>query len=100
MNRDYANPSFASREWQFDTYTYGSGADWRGSPDESLGSGVPLVPPDSGWDPVEELAYLLQEAVPAEQVAVVPPPHGEPPSGVNFAEPLKNLAQITAQLPP
>ncbi|MDX3455408.1 DUF2637 domain-containing protein [Streptomyces sp. ME02-8801-2C] len=100
MNRDYANPSFVSREWQPSTYSYGSGADRHGSPDDSLHSGVPLTPPDSAWDPVEELAYLLQEAVPAEQVSVVPPPHSEPSSDVNFAEPMKNLAQITAQLPP
>lgn len=101
MNRDYADPSFTRREWQSDAYAYayGPGADWHSGPVDSPHSGVPLVPPDSGWDPVEELAYLLQEAVPAEQAPVVPPPRSEPSSG-NFTDPMENLAQITAQLPP
>ncbi|MFD5269194.1 DUF2637 domain-containing protein [Streptomyces sp. NPDC058335] len=100
MNRDYADPPFARREWQSDTYPHGSGADWHSSPVDSLHSGVPLAPPDSGWDPVEELAYLLQEAVPTEQATVVPPHRSESSSGVNFTDPMDNLAQISAQLPP
>ncbi|MFD3503689.1 DUF2637 domain-containing protein [Streptomyces sp. NPDC058676] len=59
-----------------------------------------MGPPDPGWDPVEELAYLLQEAVPAEQPAVAPPPRSDSPSDVGFTDPMGNLAQITAQLPP
>ena len=104
MNHDWVNPSFARREWHSDASSYespyGWGTDWRGSPVDALHSGVSLVPPESGWDPVEELACLLQEAVPAEQAAGVPPPRSESPSGVNFTDPLENLAQITAQLPP
>ncbi|MDR6981251.1 hypothetical protein J2X68_007993 [Streptomyces sp. 3330] len=59
-----------------------------------------MSPSDPGWDPVEELAYLLQEAVPSEQVVGVPPPRSESPAGVDFTDPMDNLAQITAQLPP
>ncbi|KOG31659.1 hypothetical protein AQJ84_17790 [Streptomyces resistomycificus] len=91
------DPSFARREWNSDTTSYGSGTDWRGSPVDALHPGVP----DTGWDPVEELAYLLQEAASADQAAaVVPPPRSEPPSGADFSDPMENLAQITAQLPP
>ncbi|MFF3328873.1 DUF2637 domain-containing protein [Streptomyces sp. NPDC002888] len=100
MNHDYADPSFARREWYSDAYPFGTGTGGHGSPSETLYSGVPLVPPDSGWDPGEELAYLLQEAVPAEQAATVPPPRSEPSPGVDFTDPMENLAQITAQLPP
>ncbi|MFI7503956.1 DUF2637 domain-containing protein [Streptomyces sp. NPDC049687] len=67
---------------------------------DAVHSGVPLTPPDSGWDPVEELAYLLQEAVPTEPPAMVPPPRSESPSGVDFTDPMESLAQITAQLAP
>ncbi|MFD7137296.1 DUF2637 domain-containing protein [Streptomyces sp. NPDC059894] len=100
MNHDYADPSFVRHEWYSDSYPYGSGTGRHGSPVDSLNPGDPLAPPDSGWDPVEELAYLLQEAVPAEQAAMVPPPRGESPAGADFADPMENLAQITAQLPP
>jgi hypothetical protein len=101
MNHDYVDPSFMRQEWYSDSYPYGSGTGRHGSPVDALHSGAPLVPPDPGWDPVEELAYLLQEAVPAEQAATtVPPPRGESSSGGDFADPMENLAQITAQLPP
>ncbi|MFJ5774905.1 DUF2637 domain-containing protein [Streptomyces sp. NPDC093094] len=108
MNRDYADPSLARHEWYSDPYAYGPGADWQGATADALHPGTPVVlPPDAGWDPVEELAYLLQEAVPAEpaaappeQVAVVPPPRSESPPGVEFSDPMENLAKITAQLPP
>lgn len=99
MNHDYVDPS-VPREWYSDAHPYGSGTGWHGSPVDAVHSGAPLVPPDSGWDPVEELAYLLQEAVPAEQAAVVPPPRSESSSGADFTDPMENLAQITAQLPP
>jgi hypothetical protein len=101
MNHDYADPSFVRRESYSDAYPYGSGTGWPGSPVDALhAGGRPLVPPDAGWDPVEELAYLLQEAVPAEPAATVPPTRGEPSSGGDFADSMENLAQITAQLPP
>lgn len=100
LNHDYADPSFVQREGNSDASPYASGAHWHGSPVDALHSGVPFVPPDAGWDPVEELAHLLQQAVPAERVAVVPPPRSESPSGVNFTAPMENPAQITARLPP
>lgn len=100
MNNDYADPSFARREWYSDASPQGAGANWHGSAVDDLHSGAALVPPDWGWDPAEELAYLLQEAVPAEQLDVVPPPRSEPSSGVDLAGPMENLAKITAQLPP
>ncbi|WP_373466775.1 DUF2637 domain-containing protein [Streptomyces umbrinus] len=56
---------------------------------------------EQGWDPVEELTYLLQDAAAAEQEAIVPPPRNEPPSGVGFTgDPMDNLVEITAELPP
>lgn len=100
MNHDYVDPSAGRHEWYSDAYPYESGTGWQGSPVDALNSGPPLVPPDSGWDPVEELAYLLQEAVPAEQAAMVPPARSKSSSGVDFADPMEKLAQITAQLPP
>ncbi|WP_371670410.1 DUF2637 domain-containing protein [Streptomyces sp. NBC_00289] len=101
MNNDYADLSYARREWHSDAYPYGSATDWHGSPVDALYPEVPPVPPlDSGWDPVEELAYLLQEAVPAGQGAGASPPRSESPSGIEFTDPMEGLAQITAQLPP
>ncbi|MFD9395977.1 DUF2637 domain-containing protein [Streptomyces sp. NPDC060000] len=100
MNHDYVDPSFARREWYSDAYSYGPGTGWNGGSADSVHSGVPLSTPDAGWDPVEELAYLMQEAVPAEQTARVPPPRNEPPAGVDYIDPMESLAQITAQLPP
>lgn len=99
MNRDYADPSFVQNDWYSDPYTYGSGTGWHGSPVEGLHSGPALVPPDANWDPVEELAYLLQEAVPAEPAATVPPPRNDASSGGDFTDPMENLTRITAQLP-
>ncbi|MET8562520.1 DUF2637 domain-containing protein [Streptomyces flaveolus] len=76
------------------------GTVWHGSPVDALDPEALLVPPDSGWDPAEELAYLLQEAVPGDQSTVVPPPRSEPSPAVDYADPMENLARITAQLPP
>ncbi|OQR63498.1 DUF2637 domain-containing protein [Streptomyces maremycinicus] len=118
MNHDYVNPSPTPREWYSDTYperypdtypdaypdtyaggySYGAGNGWRDDPDGSAHAGVsPTAPDAGGWDPVEELAHLLQEAVPAEQPARVPPLRRERPSGADFSDPLESLA---AQLPP
>jgi hypothetical protein len=94
MNHDYVNPPSAQREWYSDAYSYG----WNGGPDDSVHAGVPYTAPHpGGWDPVEELANLLQEAVPAEQSARVPPLRREHPSDVDFSDPLESLG---AQLPP
>ncbi|MGW2050669.1 DUF2637 domain-containing protein [Streptomyces sp. NPDC001858] len=99
MNHEYADPSFERRAWYSDTYSYGSDTGWN-EPVDSVHAGVPLTPPDAGWDPVEELAYLMQEAVPAEQPARVPPPRVESSAGVDFADPMEGLGQLASQLPP
>jgi hypothetical protein len=61
---------------------------------------TPLVPPDSTWDPAEELAFMLQDAmeehrprIPAarDETSVTTPAPGSP---------LENLQEITAELPP
>jgi hypothetical protein len=104
MNNDYADLSYARREWHPDTYPYGSGTEWNGSPVDAVDAsraGVPSVPHlDSGWDPVEELSYLFQEAVSAEQTAVVPPPRRESSPDVNFTERMEDPATVTAQVRP
>ncbi|WP_416071887.1 DUF2637 domain-containing protein [Streptomyces sp. ID05-04B] len=100
MNHDYVDPSYAQREWYSDAYSYGAGSGWNGGPADSVRAGVSPAASDPGWDPVEELAYLMQEAVTAEQTTRVPPPRGEPASGDDFHDPMESLAQITAQLPP
>jgi len=100
VNHDYGEPAFARREWYSDAYSYGPGTGWNGVPADSVHTGVPTAAPDPGWDPVEELAYLMQEAVTAEQAARVPPPRGESAPGGDFIDPMESLAQITAQVPP
>ena len=82
MNQEYADLSFPQREWHPEAYPFGSGADWYGSPFDAQHSGPLLEPPDTGWDPVEEMAYLLQDAVAGERATSVPPPRSESPSGV------------------
>ncbi|KAF2776827.1 DUF2637 domain-containing protein [Streptomyces sp. OM5714] len=65
-----------------------------------------LVPPEPGWDPAEELAFLLQDAM--EQQTGVPSPSPSPsPSATDTSAlapapgtPLSNLQEITAELPP
>ncbi|WP_367326273.1 DUF2637 domain-containing protein [Streptomyces sp. HUAS ZL42] len=61
----------------------------------------PLVPPDPAWDPAEELAYMLQDAMAAERAPAPPPVREEapaaPPPPVG---PPTNLQDITAELPP
>jgi hypothetical protein len=100
VNHDYADPALAQGEYYYDASSYGPGTGWNGGHADSVRSGVPLTAPDGGWDPVEELAYLLQESVPAEQTARIPQPRSEPSTGDVFTDPMANLAQITAQLPP
>ncbi|GKQ35785.1 DUF2637 domain-containing protein [Streptomyces sp. A012304] len=100
MNHNYVDPAFARREWYSDQYSYGPGNGWHGGPVDDVHSGDVLVPPDAGWDPAEELAYLLQEAMPTEQTSRVPPPRGESPPGFDPTEPMENRAHITAPMPP
>jgi hypothetical protein len=64
----------------------------------------PLVPPDAAWDPAEELAWMLREAIdedlhndlhrfpgPRDEESIIAPADGTP---------LGNLQEITAELPP
>ncbi|MEU0599131.1 DUF2637 domain-containing protein [Streptomyces sp. NPDC006393] len=64
----------------------------------------PLVPPDSAWDPAEELAFMLQDAMEQQQRPTVPTTRDEPEPGAPAAKtgntPLENLQEITAELPP
>ncbi|MBU6534614.1 DUF2637 domain-containing protein [Streptomyces sp. NPDC057245] len=81
-----------------------------------------LVPPEPGWDPAEELAFLLQDAVeqqhtpapsysyaaeqqyfaarPAEQQHTVPYAADASSAAPAPGTPLSNLQEITAELPP
>ncbi|MEH0420356.1 DUF2637 domain-containing protein [Streptomyces sp. B21-083] len=100
MNREHADLSFTRREWYSDAYPFGSGTGRNGSPVDALHPGTLYNPnADKEWDPVEELAQILQDAVPTERTTVVSPPHREPPSGVDFTDRVGNLEQITAELP-
>ncbi|MGY1580933.1 DUF2637 domain-containing protein [Streptomyces sp. MN13] len=60
----------------------------------------PLLPPDAAWDPAEELAWMLREAM-EEELPRIPSPRDEDsvtaPAG---GTPMGNLQEITAELPP
>ncbi|MFH9658090.1 DUF2637 domain-containing protein [Streptomyces sp. NPDC017248] len=60
----------------------------------------PLVPPDSGWDPAEELAFMLQDAMEEQQPGVPTARNGEFPTGEEQKTPHEALVEITAELPP
>ncbi|AIR99530.1 DUF2637 domain-containing protein [Streptomyces glaucescens] len=60
----------------------------------------PLVPPDAAWDPAEELAWMLQEAM-EEEHPHLPPPRDEdsfhaPADGTTMA----GFPEVTTGLPP
>jgi hypothetical protein len=57
----------------------------------------PLTPPESGWDPAEELAFMLRDAVEAEHPRIPAARSAEPPAPAPHRE---TLVQITAELPP
>jgi hypothetical protein len=63
---------------------------------------APLVPPDPAWDPAEELAYMLQDAMAAERAPTAPPVRDEASATTPHppGSPLRNLQEITAELPP
>ncbi|MFD8200274.1 hypothetical protein [Streptomyces sp. NPDC059701] len=66
------------------------------APDDDLS--MPL--PDMSWDPAEELAFMLQDAL-EEQLPEPSAVHGESPAAVPApGSPLQNLQEITAELPP
>jgi hypothetical protein len=64
-----------------------------------------LVPPEPGWDPAEELAFMLRDAMVEQQRSTIPTDRDETPAEAYPAEktantPLENLQEITAELPP
>ncbi|MEV6961531.1 hypothetical protein AB0M97_20475 [Streptomyces sp. NPDC051207] len=67
-------------------------------------TGVHTEPLDSSlppWDPAEELACLLQEAHNDEYRAAVPQPRQEEPvTAPPVGSPMRNLHDMTAELPP
>lgn len=65
----------------------------------------PLIPPDSAWDPAEELAFMLRDAMAEQQRPRNLTVRDETPVEAHPAEnpvntPLENLQEITAELPP
>ncbi|MEU6913073.1 hypothetical protein [Streptomyces olindensis] len=65
---------------------------------------TPLTPPDPTWDPAEELAFILEEAL-GEQAARIPGPRDEEPAVAPEQAPapgahMKRLQDITEELPP
>ncbi|MFB7249039.1 DUF2637 domain-containing protein [Streptomyces populi] len=108
MNDDYLNLSFA-RYGQHPGHPAGT----EGGPYDDPVTALH----EQGWDPVEELTYLLQDAAAAEHEVTVPPPRTEaaytpraeaaytPRAEAAHADeftgdPMDNLVQITAELPP
>jgi len=72
-----------------------------------------MASPEENWDPVEELTSLLQDVATAGQGAAAQPLRGEPFSGAGIGDsvvdgdadtdtddPMDNLVQLTAELPP
>ncbi|KAB1986557.1 DUF2637 domain-containing protein [Streptomyces triticiradicis] len=108
MNDDYVNLSFA-RYGQNSGHLAGTESGPYDDPVTTLH--------EQGWDPVEELTYLLQDAAAAEHEVTVPQPrteaayapraeaaytpHVEAAYADEFAgDPMDDLVQITAELPP
>ncbi|WP_063760101.1 DUF2637 domain-containing protein [Streptomyces sp. NRRL S-1022] len=78
-----------------DDYYHGRGR--HRSPTEDFSH--PLVPPDSGWDPAEELAYMLRDTM--EQQGRVPGArHEEHLVDPEPKTPREALVELTAELPP
>lgn len=62
---------------------------------------TPLTPPDPTWDPAEELAFILEEAL--GQQTRIPAPRDEPPRPAAGPAPdthMQRLQDITEELPP
>ncbi|MGW2489616.1 DUF2637 domain-containing protein [Streptomyces sp. NPDC001606] len=59
----------------------------------------PLVPPDSGWDPAEELAYMLRDTM-EEQSRIPGPRYEDHPVAPEPKTPREALVELTAELPP
>ncbi|MFD9404719.1 DUF2637 domain-containing protein [Streptomyces sp. NPDC060011] len=78
-------------------YPYAYGNDALREPGEA--PCVSSSPLDSGWDPAEELAFLLHDAIEGEQPRIPPARMGEP-SGPDPSLHQEALVQLTAELPP
>ncbi|WP_221357244.1 DUF2637 domain-containing protein [Streptomyces beigongshangae] len=126
MNDDYAHlfvpgdPPGAHHNGAHHNGAYydGSGSGRHRGPVETYYVNPSTDPLDSAWDPVEELTYLLQDAVSADpgvaqqdvaapqdtavhQGAAVPRQRHEEPVDLGLTgDPMDNLATITAELPP
>ncbi|GGY92145.1 hypothetical protein [Streptomyces poonensis] len=62
-----------------------------------------LIPPPSGWDPAEELAFMLQESMEQQVPVLHDEPEPDPDESVISpapGTPLGNVQEITAKLPP
>ncbi|MGA4845316.1 DUF2637 domain-containing protein [Streptomyces sp. G5(2025)] len=57
-------------------------------------------PPDPGWDPAEELAYLLQDAIADQTPSTAPAGEDVPATHTAVGSPLQALQDITTELPP
>ena len=76
---------------------YQSSEGWHPAPAETFCS--PLIPPDSSWDPAEELAFILQEAV--EPQPKIPAARDEDFFvSARAKTPREALVEMTAELPP
>ncbi|MFH9065455.1 hypothetical protein ACH4GM_30150 [Streptomyces coeruleorubidus] len=63
---------------------------------------TPLTPPDPTWDPAEELAFILEEAL-GEQESRIPAPRDAAPAAPADPAPgerMQRLQDITEELPP
>jgi hypothetical protein len=86
------------------TYPNAQSTGWYRASADTLQS---MASPEESWDPVEELTHLLQDVATAGQGAAAQPARGEPSPGVGDGEtdadsddPMDNLVQLTAELPP
>jgi hypothetical protein len=72
------------------------GEGWQHSSGEDSG---PLIPPESGWDPAEELAYMLRDAI--EQQPKIPAArHEDHLVGPKPKTHREALVELTGELPP
>lgn len=114
MNDDYAHlfvpddqpgayhpDAYHPGTYQAGTYQAGVGGGRHRGPVDMRHLDSPADPLDSAWDPVEELTYLLQDAVSADRTAAAQQPRQEATPVVDLTgDPMDNLATITAELPP
>lgn len=100
MNDEYPDLSFARHDWHSGAHINESTNGQHGYPADADASFYATYQ-EENWDPVEELTNLLQDAATTDPAPVLPPPRGKPSSDVAFTDdPMHNLTQITAELPP